>query len=97
MFLAQLLNCGGGVAPYFVDTTVDEPTVVRVPPLRSISPEEWGVENIFHRFLFPGSGSCQKYFPGHEINGVSSTRIASGSECDQYIFSSLDYHRGSNP
>ena len=48
-----------GAAPYFVDMSVDEPTVVRVSPLRSISPE-WGVENIFHRFLFPG-GVHAKY------------------------------------
>ena len=36
--------------PYFVDMSVDEPTVVRAPPL--IDFPEWGVQNIFHRFLF---------------------------------------------
>ena len=60
-FLAQLLNCGGA-PPYFVDMSVDEPTVVRAPP-----PDRFpgvGSSKYLPQVSISKRGSCQIYFPG---------------------------------
>ena len=78
-FLAQLLNCGGGLPHILSICRLMNQRSCVFPLLIDITGV--GSSKYFPQVSISNGGSCQKYFPGHEISVFSLEKA--GGQCEQ--------------